>query len=73
MPVIKKPPFSHWLSHISCVTYWGVSWSVLVRGKIKHDAGIKEIRKCVLLASQVAQARNMTIGEHRHCCVTFEI
>ena len=20
---------------------------------------------------QVAQARNMSIGEHRHCCVTF--
>ena len=23
--------------------------------------------------SQVAQARNMSIGEHHHCCVTFEI
>ena len=22
---------------------------------------------------QVAQAQNMSIGEHRHCCVTFEI
>ena len=22
---------------------------------------------------QVTQARNMSIGEHRHCCVTFEI
>ena len=22
---------------------------------------------------QVAQARNMSIGEHRHSCVTFEI
>ena len=22
---------------------------------------------------QVAQARNMSVGEHRHCCVTFEI
>ena len=21
---------------------------------------------------QVAQARNMSIGEHRHCCVTYE-
>ena len=26
-----------------------------------------------LLLPQVAQARNMSIGEHRHCCVTFEI
>ena len=25
------------------------------------------------VASQVAQARNMSIGEHRHCCVTFKI
>ena len=24
-----------------------------------------------LLKAQVAQARNMIIGEHRHCCVTF--
>ena len=24
-------------------------------------------------AAQVAQARNMSIGEHRHCCVTFKI
>ena len=23
-------------------------------------------------APQVAQARNMSIGEHRHCCVTFK-
>ena len=22
---------------------------------------------------QVAQARNMSIGEHRHCCVTFKL
>ena len=22
---------------------------------------------------QVAQARNISIGEHRHCCMTFEI
>ena len=34
------------------------------RGKMKHDSGIKKIRKCVLLASQVAQARNMTIGKY---------
>ena len=25
------------------------------------------------LQPQVDQARNMSIGEHRHCCVTFEI
>ena len=23
--------------------------------------------------SQVAQAQNMSIGEHRQCCITFEI
>ena len=27
----------------------------------------------VRVQSQVAQARNMSIGEHRHCCVTFKI
>ena len=25
------------------------------------------------VTSQVAQARNISIGEHHHCCVTFEI
>ena len=25
------------------------------------------------VSSQEAQPRNMSIGEHRHCCVTFEI
>ena len=28
--------------------------------------------KCQFWA-QVAQARNMSIGDHRHCCVTFKI
>ena len=26
-----------------------------------------------VILPQIAQARNMSIGEHRHCCVTFEI
>ena len=25
------------------------------------------------MVTQVAQARNMSTGEHRHCCVTFKI
>ena len=25
------------------------------------------------VSTQVAQARNISIGEHRHCCATFEI
>ena len=25
------------------------------------------------LTTQIAQARNMSIGEHRYCCVTFKI
>ena len=25
------------------------------------------------MAAQVAQARNMSTGEHRHCCITFKI
>ena len=24
-------------------------------------------------STQVARARNISIGEHRHCCITFEI
>ena len=27
----------------------------------------------ILVKSRVAKARNMSIGEHRHCCVTFEL
>ena len=34
------------------------------RGKMKHDSGIKEISKCVLLTSELAQGRNMTIGKY---------
>ena len=31
-------------------------------------------KDCVdYVAPQVAQARNMSIGEHQHCCVTFKI
>ena len=38
------------------------------------DLGAEPSRKILLLNTpQVAQARNMSIGEHRHCCVTFEI
>ena len=31
------------------------------------------IREKVVLETEVAQARNLSIGEHRYCCVTFEI
>ena len=27
--------------------------------------------RCQYVLTQVAQARNMSIGEHRQCCVTF--
>ena len=29
--------------------------------------------QCTRIPPQVAQARNMNIGEYRHCCVTFRI
>ena len=29
--------------------------------------------QCTRIPPQVAQARNMSIGEYRHCCVTFKI
>ena len=25
----------------------------------------------MMMVTQVAQARNMSIGEHRHCCITL--
>ena len=28
---------------------------------------------CLAVSAQVAQARNMSIREHRHCCITFDI
>ena len=31
------------------------------------------LNKSKLREPQVAQARNLSIGEHRHCCVTFKI
>ena len=32
-----------------------------------------ERRKEDGVVAQVAQARNISVGEHRHCCVTFQI
>ena len=32
-----------------------------------------ERRKEDGVVAQVSQARNISIGEHRHCCVTFQI
>ena len=32
-----------------------------------------ERRKEDGVVAQVPQARNISIGEHRHCCVTFQI
>ena len=32
-----------------------------------------ERRKEDVVVAQVSQARNISIGEHRHCCVTFQI
>ena len=39
-----------------------------LRNKMSHShLRIKDV------STQVAQARNISIGEHRHCCITFEI
>ena len=32
-----------------------------------------ELPSYLTIKPQVAQARNMSIGEHRHCCVPFKI
>ena len=31
------------------------------------------VRELSYITTEVAQVRNMSIGEHRHCCVTFKI
>ena len=45
-----------------------------------HDSGtfvepenFKQAVQFQTVVPQVAQARNMSIGEHRHCCVTFKM
>ena len=37
-----------------------------------HRTGYGLLGSNYSLLAQVAQARNISIGEHRHCCVTFE-
>ena len=43
------------------------------KGKMERGLGTEGIHFSAPATSQAAQARNMSIGEHRHCCVTFEI
>ena len=38
----------------------------------QHEKHIKNLSN-EKLTTQIAQARNMSIGEHRYCCVTFQI
>ena len=38
----------------------------------QHKKHIKNLSN-EKLTTQIAQARNMSIGEHRYCCVTFKI
>ena len=47
-----------------------------LQGGVQQDAGdfTYILFFCDVDISQVTQARNMSIGEHRHnCCVTFKI
>ena len=40
---------------------------------LSRNSCICNSRRVLLLSTQVAQVRNMSIGGHRQCCVTFEI
>ena len=43
------------------------------KGKMERGLGTEGIHFFAPATSQVAKGRNMSIGENRHCCVTFEI
>ena len=46
-------------------------WMLLVR--FPEIVVIGQSFSCAPVRAQVAEARNMSIGEHGHCCVTFKI
>ena len=43
------------------------------KGIFQERSFINKTKESSLCVTQVAQVRNMSIGEHRHSCVTFEI
>ena len=49
--------------------HWA-AWPSLNYDFMKH---ICNSRRVLLLSTLVAQVRNMSISEHRQCCVTFEV
>ena len=71
--------FSSWLqswSQDGCINH--ISANINQRNDCPREMGIyymtgQSVSRVKLEGPQVAQARNFSIGEHRHCCITFEI
>ena len=52
------------------------NYHALLKTIIRVIEGLSRVRVTggkITVNAQVTQARNMSIGEHRHCCVTLEI
>ena len=52
------------------------NYHALLKNIIRVIEGLSRVRVTggkITVNAQVTQARNMSIGEHRHCCVTFKI
>ena len=80
----KKAAFNLAKLWLTIKTWIKLQWkiynnNILTDSKSKSDWNVSVnlyfFVLCLFVSSfvlaQVAQARNMTIGEHRHCCVTF--
>ena len=84
-PPLRRPPtwFCHWalLQHVPIKAVWSLSrlepawsWSYSKSLDLKEFSIVHvEYSYGRPVPSQVAKVRNLSIGEHRHCCVTFEI
>ena len=62
-----------WTS-VHCVFF--SNYHTLLNNIIRVIEGLLRVRVTggkITVNAQVTQARNMSIGEHRHCCVTLEI
>ena len=62
-----------WTS-VHCVFF--SNYHTLLKNIIRVIEGLSRVRVTggkITVNAQVTQARNMSIGEHRHCCVTLEI
>ena len=75
-PIFKN---SHRILLRKCDIYWKFRFLCRRRKSRSHtkysiSSGFREKQRHLqfVVISQVAQAGNMSIGDHRHCCVTFK-